>query len=203
MEKIFTNQDPGLYEIAETILLYLDVCDLVKCKRVCKTWNTFLNNPWFWMEKCSQKTFPIEAKHQWNTLIKILSANQHAKTSHLQDKMVQILIRMSYSFDVKLDFDEMRTPFYGTLTFQDISLLCFILNQLDYSSIKEEVCTTPFSSIFTTKDEMLKLLIKSMKEIEKHEDKDQLKSCHEKLESLALLRVEAVKLFHYCVTTSN
>ena len=97
---------------------------------------------------------------------------------------------MCYSFDVKLDFDEMRTPFYGSLTFQDIPLLCFILNQSDYSSIKEEVCTTPFSSIFTTKDEMLKLLVKSMKEIEKLEDKDQLKSCHEKLEYLALLRVD-------------
>ena len=55
MENYFTN--PGLYHIAEKILLFLDQDTLLNCQCVCKFFNNFLKtNTKFWLKKCLQKS---------------------------------------------------------------------------------------------------------------------------------------------------
>ena len=57
-------------KIGDLILRDLDLPTLLNCAMVCKNWNSFLNDPFFWLKKLRDVGQPTEIEAAWRNLIK-------------------------------------------------------------------------------------------------------------------------------------
>ena len=57
-------------KIGDKIVSGLDLPTLLNCTLVCKDWNRFLNNPFFWLKKLQDVGQPREIEEAWKILIK-------------------------------------------------------------------------------------------------------------------------------------
>lgn len=74
MEYIVNN--PGFQHIAETAFKNLNFETLKKCKKVNKSCNEILKNPFFWLEKLVEKGLTISEKKNW---IEAINSNPQKK----------------------------------------------------------------------------------------------------------------------------
>ena len=56
-------------EIIEDMFYYLDSNTLLNCRLVCKSWNQFLENTTFWLDKLYEIGQPEEVETAWKDLI--------------------------------------------------------------------------------------------------------------------------------------
>ena len=56
-------------KIGDQIMSQLDLPTLLNCTLVCKDWNSFLNDPFFWLKKLKDVGQPIEIETSWKNLI--------------------------------------------------------------------------------------------------------------------------------------
>ena len=52
-------------KIGDLILSDLDLPTLLNCTMVCKNWNSFLNDPFFWLKKLRDVGQPTEIEISW------------------------------------------------------------------------------------------------------------------------------------------
>ena len=57
-------------KIGDQIMSQLDLPTLLNCTLVCKDWNSFLNDPHFWLKKLQDVGQPTEIETSWKNLIK-------------------------------------------------------------------------------------------------------------------------------------
>ena len=83
MDSIINN--PGLQHIADLIFSCLNVKDLNSCQKVHSSWKRFLENPIFWLKKCTG--ISIENQKMW---LKIL---QDTKSSLKIQKNISLYLK--------------------------------------------------------------------------------------------------------------
>ena len=83
MEKL--TKIPGLQHIAETIFLNLTFGDILECTQVNESWKMLVDNPSFWLRKCSQNS-TFENISAWRKLIQLTKETMFEKklSLHLQ-----------------------------------------------------------------------------------------------------------------------
>ena len=56
-------------KIGDQIMSQLDLPTLLNCTLVCKDWNSFLDDPYFWLKKLKEVAQPTEIEADWRNLI--------------------------------------------------------------------------------------------------------------------------------------
>ena len=94
----FLIKNPGFQQIAETVFLYLNLEALLICTLVSKTFKAFLDNPKFWLKKCSEKNLSKDLRILWTNLIKKI------ENTSLEQNVNSCLVKMHrdapYSYQV-------------------------------------------------------------------------------------------------------
>ena len=89
MENITKN--PGLQHINVEIFLYLDLPDLEICMQVNESWKSIINNPSFWLQKCTQNQ-KFENKIGWKTTLQ-LTLHQKPKLEESLSKILKTICK--------------------------------------------------------------------------------------------------------------
>ena len=115
MESLINN--PGFNNITKKIFLLLDHQTLITCRLVCQSLKTKVEDPYFWIKRCSQLGQPKSLTNSWTDLvqrhkkswlikdIKVEAKNcrdrktlWHLRKRFLEQKFVQCLIKWTLNF---------------------------------------------------------------------------------------------------------
>ena len=123
MDQFVTNS--GFHLIAEMVFLQLEFRDLINCLSVSKSWHSFLNQPRFWIKKCSLQNIPNE-EVVWNLFLK-----DFRKIPRLSPYLTQELMKLCHRPKLA------RSLFYFSLEFRDLSLMKFLMKNLN--TVEEKI----------------------------------------------------------------
>ena len=79
--------NPGFAHITQKIIGHLDHNSQLKCRLVCKSWKTQMDQPYFWIQKLDQKGQSKEIHDEWVNLLPRIE-----KGSYLEQEFRQCLM---------------------------------------------------------------------------------------------------------------
>ena len=122
----FVNNS-GFHLIAEMVFLQLEFHDLINCLSVSKSWYSFLNQPRFWIKKCSLQNIPNE-EVIWKSFLK-----DFRKIPRLSPYLTQDLMKLCYR--PKLE----KSLFHFSLEFRVLSMMKFLMKNLKTPNVEEKI----------------------------------------------------------------
>ena len=121
----FVNNS-GFHLIAEMVFLQLEFCDLINCLSVSKSWYSFLNQPRFWIKKCSLQNIPNE-EVVWNLFLK-----DFRKIPRLSPHLTQELTKLCYRPKLA------KSLLHFSLEFRDLSMMKLLMKNLNTPNVEEK-----------------------------------------------------------------
>ena len=91
MDSLINN--PGYHNITKKIVLLLDHETLITCRSVCQSLKTKVDNPYYWIDRCSKIGQPKSLTNSWIDLVQRIE-----KSSPIEHKFVQCLIKWTLNF---------------------------------------------------------------------------------------------------------
>ena len=122
---IFTT-NPGFFNVAQNIFLFLDPETLLNCRLVCQSWKTILDNPSFWMKKSFGLTKKIEKS--WKKLFGLF-----LNDIFLEKRAALCLNKMLSCKELHF-----QSPLQTASEFGDLSLVNFIIENLEFLNNNQE-----------------------------------------------------------------
>ena len=122
----FVNNS-GFHLIAEMVFLQLEFHDLINCLSVSKSWYSFLNQPRFWIKKCSLQNIPNE-EVIWKSFLK-----DFRKIPRLSPYLTQDLMKLCYRPKLA------KSLFHFSLEFRVLSMMKFLMKNLKTPNVEEKI----------------------------------------------------------------
>ena len=124
--EIFTT-NPGLFNVAQNIFLFLDRETLLNCRLVSQSWKTILDNPSFWMKKSCGLTKKLEKS--WKKLFGLFLNDD----IFLEKRAALCLNKMLSHKE-----SHFQSPLQIASEFGDLTLVNFIIENLEFLNQEEE-----------------------------------------------------------------
>ena len=91
MDSLINN--PGYHNITKKIFLLLDHESLITCRSVCQSMKTKVEDPYYWINRCSNIGQSKSLTNSWIDLVQRIE-----KSSPIEHKFVQCLIKWTLNF---------------------------------------------------------------------------------------------------------
>lgn len=123
-------------QIAERILLYLDLQTIVECFYVCKSFQNGLLLPSFWIKKLEDNSFPVDQIDLWKSYLTTNNFNHHMAVSKGMKNQLFSVLKNLPNFELAPFFKSLE-PFTVASHFKDEKLMSAIIQQTHLQSERD------------------------------------------------------------------